>query len=221
MAKKGEVKDISGMSFGKLTVIKLGKVISKSDYRVYYWVCLCSCGNQVEIRAGNLGGKTGTQSCGCLKKERHLESHQTHGMSLTPTYESWRSMLKRCYNKNHDNYFRYGAKGITVCEAWKSFSKFFEDMGVRPLHHTLDRIDSTGNYSKENCRWADAKQQAANRKNPDRSKNGRVISYNGQEQNMTAWAKDIGINKTTLANRLKRLPLEQALEMKKYERNNE
>ena len=78
-------------------------------------------------------------------------------------------MLIRCQNKNHIGYKYYGAKGVIVCDRWSprkggSFSNFLADMGERPESMTLDRIDSYGNYTLDNTRWATWMEQRANRR---------------------------------------------------------
>lgn len=84
--------------------------------------------------------------------------------SRTPTYRSWESMKSRCKGtagkKNNKWYLE---KGITYDSDWEYFSNFLRDMGERPEGCTLDRIDGSKGYSKENCRWATASQQMKNR----------------------------------------------------------
>lgn len=119
---------------------------------------------------------------------------KTHGMSNTPTYRSWKSMLERCTNRNHKYYFYYGGKGITVCSRWRhSFSSFLADMGVRPDGHTLDRKNGNKGYTKLNCRWASNSVQGRNRSN------NHLITWRGKTKTMPEWAEILGIKRNSLA----------------------
>jgi len=82
-----------------------------------------------------------------------------------PEYQLWQTMRRRCEIKNRPDYPSYGGKGITYQESWKEFKNFIKDMGPRKDKNlSLDRIDSKGNYTKENCRWATSAEQSDNRR---------------------------------------------------------
>lgn len=83
-------------------------------------------------------------------------------MRYTKTYNSWKGMKARCDNSNRVNYEYYGSSGVTYPRSWKFYDNFLLDMGERPEGTTLDRIDNTKGYSKENCRWATPSQQTRN-----------------------------------------------------------
>jgi hypothetical protein len=92
--------------------------------------------------------------------------NKTHGLSRSPEYGAWNRMHNRCYNPRSPRYPDWGGRGITVCNSWKNFEAFYRDIGPRPSSaHSLDRINTNGNYEPGNVRWATQKEQQNNKRN--------------------------------------------------------
>lgn len=106
----------------------------------------------------------------------------------TPTYKSWVGMIQRCTNPNDPSYNRYGAIGITVCDRWKDFRLFFEDLGERPKYTSLDRINNEKGYEPGNCVWATSYEQNNNKRT------NKLITYNGKTQTLAMWARELKID---------------------------
>ena len=117
-------------------------------------------------------------------------------------------MKDRCFGVNHPKYPEYGARGVTVCERWRTFENFYADMGPRPsMAHSLDRYpDQNGNYEPGNVRWATVSQQQSNKRNAV------LIEYQGERLNVAEWSRRTGIASDTIAYRLRRgWPVERIL----------
>lgn len=95
---------------------------------------------------------------------RKVKRNIKHGCYGNDIYGIWIKMMGRCYNVNDGAYKNYGARGITVCDAWHDPRVFISDMSPRPAGASIDRIDNSQGYSKANCRWASDTQQARNRR---------------------------------------------------------
>lgn len=192
--------DLTGQRFGKLVVEGLA---NRPRGKGRFWVCVCDCGGTIEVptRFLNFGS---TQHCGCSRKPHVLPPRRrTHGeahhLNKSPEYRSWCSMWTRCRNPNYAEAHLYSGRGITVCDRWKSYENFLEDMGRRPTpQHSLDRIDVNGNYTPENCRWADNFEQGRNKRN------NRYITFRGETLCHADWARKAGVHPSTLHERLGR-----------------
>jgi len=129
-----------------------------------YFEAKCVCGESIwASRSAYTAGNRFRKSCGCLRGVTLLGRSKFIKPSRTTEYVIWRSMIERCRNPRNHAYPRYGGSGITVSQEWlNSFDKFYLDMGDRPYASSLDRIDGSSGYSKENCRWATASEQTWN-----------------------------------------------------------
>lgn len=180
--------NMAGMTVGRWTVIGRG-----SQSRL--WACRCACGSFREVSGSALmRGKT--LSCGCNRSEKTtIHGHAKNGMSRT--YKSWHCMLQRCSNQKNTKYKNHGGRGISVCDAWRSFPQFLSDMGERPPEKSLDRVDNSLGYSKSNCRWATRSEQGLN------CRHNRIVELHGVSKPLTAWARELGIHPETLRSRLR------------------
>jgi hypothetical protein len=90
-----------------------------------------------------------------------MQSYASH-----PLYRTWVNMLGRCYDEDILGFSSYGRRGIRVCRRWQGnggLDNFIADMGPQPSNeHTLERVNTYGDYEKENCTWATMQEQSEN-----------------------------------------------------------
>ena len=146
--------DQTGKRFGRL-IVQSHK--GRNDYFKQVWECQCDCGNIKLVTTQELNSGD-TTSCGCYLKERITK----HGGWKKSSYNTWRAMMRRCYNQKDKDYHKYGGAGILVHQEWHDYLNFEKDMGEPQNQETLDRVDPNGNYTPDNCRWASLSIQARN-----------------------------------------------------------
>lgn len=157
-----------GDVFGKLTVIERVTPVGQKPVK---WRCLCSCGNTTVVVTDSLK-RGATKSCGCIHSKQVADRNTKHGKSGTRLYNIWRGMKSRCYNENSTPYKYYGAKGVKVCDEWRNDFSSFADWSLangydpdKPRNEcTIDRIDPSGDYSPDNCRWVSMSVQNSNKR---------------------------------------------------------
>ena len=178
------IKDLTGKVFGKLKVICIDEERSN---RKTYWMCECKCGNLKSVRSDIL--QTSQTSCGCGKYERLKGNtyQRTHNMSKTRLYKIWQGIKRRTGQSKSTLHNRtYFEKNIQMCDDWNvSFETFYEwaiNNGYKE-NLSIDRIDNSGNYDPNNCRWATPEEQARNRDTNIKIRIGNVT------KTLTEWCK--------------------------------
>lgn len=130
-----------------------------------------------------------------------------HGLSKTPLYAVWVNMKRRCKNPNRKDYKYYGGRGIKVCKKWdESFLSFKEDMETTYKSGLeLDRIDTNGDYTPDNCRWATRRQQVSSRRPTGSLFDTKYITKDGITKTVSEWAEEVGIRSKALSDRMNKL----------------
>lgn len=128
-------------------------------------------------------------------RTKNIAVRSTYRKKDPSLYALWQGMVARCEHPSNKDYYRYGAKGIHVCDRWlghDGYGNFCADMGPRPKGYSLDRIDGSKGYTPENCRWASPKQQVLNR--------GKTIwvKYKGEEMCLYDLSKKLNVSNATL-----------------------
>lgn len=172
--RKSTRVDLVGQRFGRLVVISFKESVKGSPK----WNCLCDCGNEVVCYGGNLK-KGHSNSCGCYRKDRTVESRSTkNGASKHPLWGVYNQMVSRCHNEDNPSYYNYGGRGIKVCDRWlESAFNFYEDMGDCPEGMSLERVNNDQGYSPENCKWETKSMQQFNQRIAPNNTSGRTGVY--------------------------------------------
>ena len=183
----------TGQRFGKWTLGGFAKNSKGRPRRI----ATCDCGNVRVVAISQLTSGV-SRSCGCIIPEITRATHYKHGSTNNPEYSVWKNMKERCSNPNNKKFFNYGGRGISVCGKWENdFAAFLKDMGKRPsMIHSIDRINSNGNYEPSNCRWALKLEQANNRFG------NRIIEHGGKTQTLAMWCRELSLPYQTIHARI-------------------
>lgn len=186
--------NLNNKKFGYLNVLGFLTIDRK-------WECLCDCGNLTIVKSGHLLSGD-IKSCGCLAKETLIKRSTTHGKRHTKEYNIFHHIKGRCLVSTNTDYKNYGGRGIKICEQWldkkEGFLNFLNDMGNCPENFSIDRKDVNGDYTKDNCRWANRKTQNRNKRN------NIYISFKGEKRLLVELSEEFNFNYESARNTLSR-----------------
>lgn len=195
---------LQGRCFGLWTVFERSK-------NPRGWRCVCACGKERVVPTGNLLSGSST-NCGCKKVKDFSARVRIHGLSKSKLGQTFYSIKRRCSSETFGKYPLYGGRGIKCL--WPNALSFINDMSGSFAEAqkewpnellSIERLDVNGDYRKENCTWIPIRLQARNRRTC------RWIEHGGVRMIMDDWARKLGINNSSLQERLRKWPLEKAL----------
>jgi hypothetical protein len=145
-------KDLTGLKFGKLTVIEIAKIEKRKTEAGNYisnafWLCKCDCGNETIVKASMLLQKR-TTSCGCVCRKCSSDSLKKNmklsAMSYTNVDNTILMMLLKSlnytkdgrkigvfYNKYHKRYVWWVSFGFRGKRILKNYNNYNEALNER------------------------------------------------------------------------------------------
>lgn len=191
----------AGDCFGTWTL--LSAPVKQPGAKNYTVEARCKCGLVKVLDSYSVTNENSKSCTAC--------SLRTHGATAlhkqTPEYVAWSNMIQRCYNPKNNNYKRYGARGVRVCDRWNpgaggSFVNFYQDLGPRPdPTYQLDKEalqPGSTIYSPETTQWASRKD------NNRRKRTNRLLTFQGVTLPVVDWAARQGLTRSALQHRLDR-----------------
>lgn len=183
------IVNLVGKRFGRLVILEF---VRTDKYYNPTWLAECDCGNVVMVRGKNICNGH-TQSCGCLKKDKHTK----HGLTRTKLYRTHQGIIQRCNNPKAPGYHNYGGRGIIISEELLSFTRFCEEVGEPPSDkHQIDRINNDKGYEVGNLHWV------TNQENAWNTRRSRLVTFDGITQTIAKWAYEKNMCRQTLTKRL-------------------
>lgn len=155
-------RDLTGKTFGKLTVVKFSHYELSKDRRKDFWDVNCECGN-TKKSLGNTLVSGGVQSCGCLLKESYKTlGERTRKRNLLPKSEaSFNTLLSNYKDRAKKKKLKFSlskeefkdliSKNCEYCDSIPSnfLKKKKSNGGI--TYNGIDRLDNNKGYIKENC----------------------------------------------------------------------
>jgi len=111
-------------------------------------------------------------------------------------------MRSRCYNKKNEKYYRYGGRGVVVCDEWKNDFKSFYDWAIRNGWEPGMQIDKDikGDgllYSPDSCIIV------TNKENCNKRSHTVLVERSGEIKSIMQWCEYYGINSHTFYSRIR------------------
>lgn len=183
--------DLTGQTFGQLTVLGIHSKIKWSNRcgYSYSWMCRCSCGHIVYRNTAALLHHKGRFPMMCEACMSRL-IHTKHGSSASKLYDTWSRMKQRCYDKDFPGYRTCGGKGIIVCDEWVNDYPEFEEWAFTHGYKAgvkLVRCNKNDNFSPENCYF----------------EGDRLITIDNESHTLLQWCKIKGVDYQSVSYRVK------------------
>lgn len=192
---KKNTLELLNKKFGDLEIIAIEGRKAKCK-------CIC-CSIKYYDKYNLISGNS--KNCGCKKRNNMIKRNIKHNMSNTRIYRIYQSMKKRCYNPKSHSYKWYGNKNIKLCEEWNCKNGFvnFYNWAIKNGYDdklSIERIDINKDYSPNNCKWIELKEQLLNT-----SKTIKIIDKNNKIFTINDLSIKYNIPKSTLYNRAKKI----------------
>lgn len=182
-----------GQKFHSLTILGAPFWLPDASQHHQHVVCECDCGRAIMARVFNVLNGQSNRCTDCYLKWRKRNARPKipkvirNGRSKTRLYRIHSAMIARCEVPARPNFYRYGGRGIRVCDEWRQsfevFRRWSETNGYDDSLE-LDRIDNDRDYCPDNCRWVTHKENMRNRPNT------RFLTAWGETKAIADWILD-------------------------------